>query len=59
MEPKGRCSTPAGSLIGFPNLPFPEKPNPLAVWAGAKSSDSRESWSEADNHKARPERLGK
>ena len=42
-----------------PQPSFPREANPLAVWAGAKRSDSRESWPEADNNKARPERLGK
>ena len=37
MEPKGRCSTPAGSSIGFPNLPFLEKPTRLRYGLGPRA----------------------
>ena len=42
-----------------PQPSSPKEANPLAEWAGAKRSDPEESWSAADNNKARPERLGK
>ena len=42
-----------------PQPSFPREANPLAEWAGAKRSDSKESWSAADNNKVRPERSGK
>ena len=41
MEPKGRCSTPTGSTIGFPNLPLLERPTRLRNGPGPSAQIPR------------------